>query len=313
MQLGLMTEPQAGGTYERLLELARWAEANGLDAFARSDHYLDGERSAPTTDALTSLAGLARETSRIQLVVLVTPLTFRHPAIIAKTAATIDEMSGGRFALGIGTGWMEEEHEAFGIPLPDLRERFSRLYETLAYVRAAFDGSGGFRGRHYELAPIDVLPRPTGPLPIVVGGGGMRRTPTIAGRFADEYDMFVTDAATIRRRIETMQEAATAAGRDPATIRVSVMGPAVVAETDAEYQRLLADRAAKRGISVPEYVQLLEERNVPRGTAGQAREILAGLEDLGVDRYYIQRYAPLETIDTERLTAVAGILGATRS
>ncbi len=201
MELGLMVEPQFGGSYQRLLELARWSEEQGLDAFARSDHYLNGEESAHATDALTSFGGLASETERIELVSLVSPLTFRHPGVLAKTAATLDEMSGGRFALGIGTGWMEAEHDAFGIELYTLREGFSRLFETLSYVRAAFAGTEGFSGRHYDLAAgFEVLPRPVN-VPIVVGGSGMKKTPTMAGRFADEYNMFATDTETIEKRI----------------------------------------------------------------------------------------------------------------
>ncbi len=309
MELGLMVEPQVGGSYERLLELVRWAESQGLDAFARSDHYLDQDRSAPVTDALTSLGGLARETERIQLVVLVTPLTFRHPGVIAKTATTIDEMSGGRFALGVGTGWMEQEHEAFGIPLPDLRERFSRLYETLAYLRAAFWSTEGFTGRHYRLAPMEVLPRPTGPLPIIVGGSGMNKTPTFAGRFADEYNMFVTDADTLDRRLEVMRRAAVEAGRDPDAIKISFAGPAIVAETEAGYEALLARRAAARGVSVPEYVSLLEERNIPRGTPERAAASIGALAEIGVDRYYVQEYKSLDDIDTG---ALAGVFAALR-
>jgi alkanesulfonate monooxygenase SsuD/methylene tetrahydromethanopterin reductase-like flavin-dependent oxidoreductase (luciferase family) len=201
-----MVEPQLGGSYERLLALARWAEDIGLDSFARSDHYLHFGTSSPATDALTTFGGLARETERIQLVVLVTPITFRHPAVIAKTAATIDEMSGGRLGLGIGTGWMEPEHEAFGMDLPDLTERFDRFAETLAYVRAATSGSGGFRGTHYELRPIDVLPRPEA-LPIIVGGSGMRRTPTLAGRFADEYNIFTCERELFEQRVAVMRAA----------------------------------------------------------------------------------------------------------
>ena len=112
MEFGLMVEPQVGGTYEDLLEIARAAEQAGFDSIARSDHYLAGEKSVPATDALTSIGGLARETESIKLTVLVTPLTFRHPGVIAKTATTLDEMSGGRFELGVGTGWMESEHSA---------------------------------------------------------------------------------------------------------------------------------------------------------------------------------------------------------
>lgn len=192
MEFGLMVEPQVGGSYSELRDLARWAEDQGIDAFARSDHFLNQDASAPSTDALTTYGGLAEATHSIQLVVLVTPLTFRHPAVIAKTAATLDEMSGGRFALGVGTGWMQSEHDAFGLDLPPLAERFDRLGETLAYVHAAFTSNEGFEGRYYHLDPIDVLPRPAS-VPIVVGGSGPKKTPTYAGQFADEYNLFVTD------------------------------------------------------------------------------------------------------------------------
>ncbi len=304
MELALFVEPQVGGSYQRLLELARWAENQGLEAFARSDHYLNGNESAPATDALTSLAGLARDTDRIQLVVLVSPLTFRHPGVMAKTAATIDEMSGGRFTLGVGTGWMEAEHEAFGIELYSLRERFSRFFETLAYLRAAFDGDQGFNGRHYDLAAgFEVLPKPAN-VPIVIGGSGMQRTPALAGRFADEYNMFTTDLDTLAERLEVMRAAAEEHGRDPDAIRISVAGQVIAAETDAEYRELLAERAASWGRSVEEYEARLAERNVPRGTLDQAAATLGGYEDHGVSRFYLQEYKDLDDIDTSALGPV---------
>ncbi len=310
LEFGLMVEPQAGGSYARLLDLARWAERRGLTVFARSDHYRDGDRSAPVTDALTSLAGLARETRRIRLAVLVTPATFRHPAVLAKTAATLAEMSAGRFSLGVGTGWMAQEHEAFGIELPGLRERFSRLYETLAYLRAAFAGDSGYRGRHYTLQPGDVLPRPAGRLPIIVGGSGMRKTPTFAGRFADEYDMFVCDRDTLRRRLAVMRAAAVEAGRDPEAILVSFVTSAVVAPTEREYAALVAERAAARRLDPEEYAAMLAARDVPRGTPERAAAIVAGWGAAGVGRVYLQVYRPLEEIDTGELSFLFDALGA---
>ncbi len=301
MELGLMVEPQVGGSYVRLRELAVWAENQGLDAFARSDHYLDMERSAPSTDALTTLGGLAEATDAIQLVVLVTPLTFRHPAVIAKAAATLDEMTGGRFALGVGTGWMQGEHDMFGMDLPELGERFDRLYETLSYLRAAFGTNEGFAGEHYNLAPIDVLPRPLN-VPIVVGGGGMKKTPSYAGRFADEYNMFVTDSETLERRLDVMRTAEATAGRDPGSVKVSFVGPAVVAATDDEYAALLTDRGSKRDMSASEYEAFLIEKNVPRGTPDQAVAVVSDLENMGIGRFYLQEYSHLDDVDTEALT-----------
>ncbi len=301
MELGLFTEPQVGGSYQRLLHLARWSDEQGLEAFARSDHYLNGSESANATDALTSIAGLARETERIELVVMVSPLTFRHPGVLAKTAATIDEMSDGRFTLGVGTGWMEDEHKAFGIELHSMRERFSRLFETLSYLRAAFAGSEGFSGRHYNLAAgTDVLPRPTR-IPIVIGGSGMKKTPTMAGRFADEYNMFVTDPDTLERRLEVMRQAAVEADRDPDAIKISTNGPAVIADTEREYRDLLAERGAKRDLSADEYEAFLGERNIPRGTLETAGEAIAAYAALGVSRFYLHEYKALDEIDTDRL------------
>jgi alkanesulfonate monooxygenase SsuD/methylene tetrahydromethanopterin reductase-like flavin-dependent oxidoreductase (luciferase family) len=307
MELALFVEPQMGGSYQRLVELARWSEAEGLDAFARSDHYLNGSESAPATDALTSFGGLAAETESIQLVSLVSPLTFRHPGVLTKTAATLDEMSNGRFTLGIGTGWMEEEHEAFGIELPTIRERFSRLYETLSYVSAAFSGSDGFSGRHYDLSAIDVLPRPVS-VPIVVGGSGMKRTPALAGRFADEYNMFVGESDIIERRIEVMRQAAADADREPDEISVSVSGPAIVASTEDAYRDLLAERAAGRDMTTDEYESFLSDRNIPRGTLETVGEALDAYDALGVTRFYLQEYKSLDEIDTDGLAPIFNAL-----
>lgn len=299
-----MTEPQMGGSYEQLVTLARWAEETGLDAFARSDHYLDDERSVPATDALASLAGLARDTTSIQLVVLVTPLTFRHPAVIAKTAATIDEMSAGRLGLGIGTGWMQSEHRAFGMDLHSLGERFDRFEETLEYVRASFSGAGGFTGRHYALEAIEVLPRPVGRLPIIVGGGGMRRTPTLAGRFADEYNMFACEPDVFERRVAVMRDAAVDAGRNPDDIAVSIATNTLVAPTEAAFDELIAAKAARKRMSPSEYRSHLRSRNLLHGTPDEAADGIDRLRRMGVSRVYLQEFSSLGDVETEKLAAV---------
>ena len=307
MEFGLMVEPQVGGSYSELRDLARWAEDQGIDAFARSDHFLNQDASAPSTDALTTYGGLAEATHSIQLVVLVTPLTFRHPAVIAKTAATLDEMSGGRFALGVGTGWMQSEHDAFGLDLPPLAERFDRLGETLAYVHAAFTSNEGFEGRYYHLDPIDVLPRPAS-VPIVVGGSGPKKTPTYAGQFADEYNLFVTDRATLDERIGAMRSAATAAGRSADAVKVSLAGPVVVAPDEASYRAMLERRGARRGQTADEYEAFLEDHNVPHGTPDGARASIQELLSIGIGRYYVQEYRDLASIDTSTLARSYSIL-----
>lgn len=309
MQYALMTEPQAGGDYDDLVGLARWAEGYGLSAFARSDHYLDMGESKPATDAFATLGGLARDTGRIKLTVLVSPITFRHPAIIAKTAATIDQMSGGRFELGIGTGWMEAEHESFGIELPGLRDRFSQFYESLAYVTAAFGRSeNGYHGRHYDLAEIDVLPPPTGSLPIIVGGSGTKKTPMMAGRFADEYNTFAGDLADLEPRIETMQKAAAEFGRDPDGILISIAVPAFFGADEADYGEVLAEAAASRDLEPSTFADRLTARGIPHGTADRLGEYLAAAGGLGVGRVYLQEYKHLAAIDTDRLERVLSLL-----
>ncbi len=151
--------------YDHTLGVARWCEANGVPALAVADHYLSGPSlDSEAFDQLVILGGIARETSSLELSTLVSPLTFRHPAVHLKGAVTLDSMSGGRFTLGIGTGWMEQEHEAFGIDLPEMGERFDRLEETLAYVRAALaEEPTGFEGTYYRLAEFVPQPRPREP------------------------------------------------------------------------------------------------------------------------------------------------------
>ena len=313
MDIAFMVEPQAGGSYDELLTLARWADETGLAAFARSDHYLNGDTSEPATDALTSIGGLARETTNINLTVLVTPLTFRHPAVIAKTAATLDEMSGGRFELGVGTGWMESEHAQFGLELPDLRTRFSLLFETLAFIRTAFgrEDADTYRGRHFHLDVADVLPRPTGKLPIIIGGGGPKKTPRLAGRFADEYNMFMTDAATLAGRLAYMRQAATEAGSNPDEILISMVSQVIGGADEAEYQERLGSVAAGRGIEPAELEADFLDRGMFCGTHERLAERANELAALGVGRLYVQQFAPLGAIDTNQVAAdISAIRGS---
>jgi len=304
MELGLFTEPQLGGSYRRLVELAQWAEDNGLDAFARSDHYLHGETTAHATDALVSLAGVASETDSIRLITLVSPITFRHPAVMAKAATTIDEISGGRFTLGVGTGWMESEHEAFGMELPAIGERFERLTEALGYIRTVFEGGGTVDGEYYSLNAPSVSPAGSDDLKIVIGGSGKRRTPTLAGQFADEYNLFVTDGESFAQRVGVMREAAQRAGRNPDEILISMAGPAWVYEDDAAHREALAERGAKKDLSSDEYSAFLDERNVPHGPPERASEAIRRMADLGVGRYYVQEFSSLEEVDLDRMDLV---------
>ena len=308
MELALFVEPQLGGTYQRLVELAQWAEAQDLAAFARSDHYLHGETSAHATDAMVSLAGVASETDSIRLMTLVSPITFRHPGVMAKAATTLDEISGGRFTLGVGTGWMESEHEAFGMDLPPLGERFDRFAEALAYIRTVLSGGGTIDGTYYSLNAPSVSPAASEGLRIVIGGSGALKTPTLAGQFADEYNMFVTDAASLARRVGVMRAAAESVGRNPDEILISMAGPGFVYEDEATHREELAERGAKRELSPDEYAEFLDERNVPHGTPDRAFEAIERMAEIGVDRYYVQEMTSLEEVDLDRLDLVFGSL-----
>lgn len=297
MQFGLMTEPQIGMTYDTLSGLARWAEATGLDAFARSDHYsFQNTTGAHATDAFASLGGLARDTATIDLVVLVSPITFRHPGVIAKTAATIDEMSGGRLRLGVGTGWMELEHTDFGLGFPERSERFERLEEALQYLHHAFGrASGPFHGKFYDLVTTDVKPAPTGALPIIVGGSGPLRTPRLAGRYADEYNFGIyTDMDEVRLRIDRARTAASDAGRDPAELMISVISPVITGADQAEYGDNMARMAAGDpfGRSAEQLADRYAQTGAPCGPADHAQEVVARLADAGVDRFYLQHFGP---------------------
>ena len=297
MDYGLMTEPQLGMTYAELTDAARFAERIGLSVFARSDHFDFPRFEGPhATDAFATLAGLARDTDRIGLCVLVSPITFRHPGVIAKMAATIDEMSGGRLILGLGTGWMEEEHALLGLDFPDQGERFDRFEEALAYLQAALGpGDDGFSGEYFTLASRPVRPKPAH-IPIVVGGGGPQRTPRLAGTYADEFNVFFSSPDEIRDRVETAGKAAVTAGRNPEALLISVMGGAITGKDEASYRRNLERVAAADpfGRSPEDLEAHFEERGLPIGPAARARQVMAALGEAGVGRFYLQHFGPFE-------------------
>ena len=296
MRFSLMTEPHLGGTYDQQLEAALWSQSEGLVSFARCDHFLSAGDPVPAaTDAFAVLAGLARDTEDIRLCVLVSPITFRHPAVIAKNAATIDQMSGGRLDLGVGTGWMDHEHEKLGIPFPDWPERWARFEEALDYLDEAFaEGHASYTGEFYSL-DANVKPNPTG-MRVVIGGSGKKRTPTLAGTRADEYNFFICPPDEAREKIEVMREAAN--GRD---VEATVMGPALVGRDEADYRDRLEKAASGRDISADELEARYRDRGIPVGTASQAREAIAALEDAGVERVYVQ-WLDLDDLDGMRET-----------
>jgi alkanesulfonate monooxygenase SsuD/methylene tetrahydromethanopterin reductase-like flavin-dependent oxidoreductase (luciferase family) len=274
--------------YRATLDLAQWAEANGIVGPAVADHYLiSSERTSdPALDQLTVLAAVAARTSSIDLATLVSPIMFRHPAVLLKQAVSLDEISGGRFSLGVGTGWMEPEHSHFGIEFPGEDERFDRLEEALGYLRAALDpDSPGFRGRYYNLAPFESQPRPA--LRLIVGGTGARRTPTLAGRFADEFNAY-PGKADLAGRVGLARAAAADAGWKSGDLVISSAFPVVAGRTEAEYRDALSAFADRRRETPGAVEAELTAVGIPHGTPGRLREGIDALAPIGVSRIYLQ-------------------------
>jgi alkanesulfonate monooxygenase SsuD/methylene tetrahydromethanopterin reductase-like flavin-dependent oxidoreductase (luciferase family) len=278
-----------GPTYAETLAWARFAESRGLDAFAIPDHYLRSEKDLPEPahDALVTTAGLARETTSIELVLLVSPVTWRHPAVLAKAYASLYEMSDGRFTLGVGTGWMEREHELFGFRFPERSERFDMLEEALGYLRAAYsDPPQAFNGEHYSFEAFDMQPRP--PLRLVVGGVGPKRTPDLAGRYCDEFNAYPAQPEEFAARIDRARQAAVDGGRDPDALLISSSGVLTAADDEESYRELLEQRAARFSVKVEDLEESMRARNSPRGTWDQVRAVLDGMAGAGLKRFYIQ-------------------------
>jgi F420-dependent oxidoreductase-like protein len=301
VQLRIFTEPQMGATYDELLAVARRTEECGFDAFFRSDHYLTmgGDGLPGPTDAWVTLAGLARETSRIRLGTLMTAGTFRLPGPLAISVAQVDQMSGGRVELGIGSGWFEAEHTAYGIPFPPLGERFDRYEEQLAVVTGLWNTPVGetfdFDGKHYRLSGSPALPKPVQPggIPIIVGGAGKKRTPRLAARYAGEFNVPFSSAEDNARLFAGVREACEEAGRDPGSLVYSSALVLCVGKDEAE----IARRAAAIGREVDE----LREHGVA-GTPAEAVDILGRYAEAGAERVYLQ---VLDLADLDHLDLVA--------
>jgi F420-dependent oxidoreductase-like protein len=287
MKLRIFTEPQQGASYEQLVALAQLAESRGFDAFFRSDHFLkmgDVTGLPGPSDAWTTLAGIARETTRIRLGTLVNAATFRHPALLAITVANVDAMSNGRVELGLGAGWYQAEHDAYGFPFPDLGTRFDILTEQLAIIdglwRTPQGGRFSYSGRHYTLTDSPALPKPVQlPPPIIVGGRGTIRTPLLAARYAAEFNMpFVSPEDYVQQR-DRVRAACESIGRDPASLTLSAAQVVVCAEDDAT----LARRARAIGREVDEL-----RLNGLCGTPDEICTKVAQWAQIGVNRLYLQ-------------------------
>jgi F420-dependent oxidoreductase-like protein len=296
MDWRVFTEPQQGATYDELLRVAQAAEELGYDAFFRSDHYqtIGGDGGVGSTDAWVTLAGLARETSRIRLGTLVTPATFRLPGPLAISVAQVDQMSGGRVELGLGTGWYDAEHAAYGIPFPPLGERFDRLEEQLQVVKGlwAADGPFSFAGKHYALTDSPALPKPVqrpGP-PVVMGGFGAKRTPRLAATYADEYIVPFHTVEETAQAVERVSAACAVTGRD---VRLSAAQTIAVGRDDAE--------VARRAAAIGQDVAGLRERGLG-GTVAEVVDKVGLLAEAGATRVYLQT---MDLTDLDHLELIA--------
>lgn len=312
MKLGLMVEGQEGLTWDAWRRLLASAEELGFESLWRSDHLasrIDGSRESLETWVSLTLAAV--ETSRLRFGPLVCPITFRHPALLAKMAAAVDTLSGGRLILGIGAGWNEEEHRAFGIPFPSMRERLARLEEGIDVLqRLLGDGPAHFSGRYYQLDGADAYPKPArrgagGQIPLLIGGVG-ERVLSIVARYADEWNLTTASPSIYRARSEYLATLCLGLGRDPSEIRRSVAVGFLIGAGEPELrrrseamQRLIPALAEVNTSEVPEAVRL---SGWVAGTPDQIITTLQALAAEGVERVMLQ-HNDLE--DTEALRLIA--------
>ena len=288
MDFRVFLEPQQGATYSQQLAVAQLAESLGFSAFFRSDHYLamKVEGLPGPTDSWVTLAGVARETSTIRLGTLVTSATFRYPGPLAISVAEVDEMSGGRVDFGIGAGWYEAEHQAYAIPFPSLGERFERLEEQLEIITGMWATPVGdtfdYAGKHYAIVDSPALPKPLQRPhpPIVIGGGGPKRTPALAARFASEFNLAFPSLDFVRLQFGRVRAALEAAGRAADDIVYSAAFVVCAGEDEAR----LARRAAAIGRELDE----MRANSPLAGTPDEIAEKLTAFAAAGVQRVYLQ-------------------------
>ncbi|WP_280236620.1 LLM class F420-dependent oxidoreductase [Nocardia cyriacigeorgica] len=304
MELRIFTEPQQGADYDTLLTVAKAAEDLGYGAFFRSDHYLamgDASGLPGPTDAWITLAGLARETTRIRLGTLVTAATFRLPGPLAIQVAQVDQMSGGRVELGLGSGWFAEEHAAYGIPFPE--DKFARFEEQLAVITGLWETKLGdtftFDGAHYQLTDSPALPKPVqDPPPILIGGKGARRTPRLAARYATEFNMPFSSLEETATQFDRVRAAVAERGRAPGEMIYSNALVACVGSSDAEVAR----RAEAIGRAVDEV-----KTNGLAGSPAEVVDKIGRFAELGTERIYLQI---LDLADLDHLALIAQQVGS---
>ena len=290
MDVGLMVEGQQDLDWERWLHILHLAERLGFPSLFRSDHYFINDQRA-SLETWTSLAVAARETSTIRFGPLVAPVTFRHPVDVGRMAAQIDLLSGGRFVMGLGNGWHEPEHVAYGIPFPERAERSARLGEAIQLMKAMWGpGPASFDGKYYQLRDVDVLPKPEPGRPwLLVAGSGPKRTLRYVAQYADEWNMPNAPLETVAECIAILESHCEALGRDPATVKKTMMSFALVGPDDATIERSMAHvgRLAELGSFAEKKAAALERGQI----VGQPEEVvdqLGKLADLGISEVQFQ-------------------------
>ena len=294
MRICLMIEGQEDVGWDQWVALARACEANDLEGLFRSDHYTSvrGQMDNGSLDAWATLTALAGVTKRIRLGTCVSPATFRHPSVLAKCVTTADHVSGGRVELGMGAGWSEVEHLAYGFPFYDTSTRMQLLSEQLEIVHRQWtEPSFSFQGRHYTLEDLRALPKPVQSPhpPLIVGGSAKPRTARLAALWADEYNILTQSPEDCRAARERLEAAWAGVGRDPADVRLSVMTGCVVATDRAE----LLDRIGRRLHATgeagdPESWLKHEAPEQVVGTVDEVAVHLTAMEKAGVDRVMLQ-------------------------
>ena len=303
MRFALMTEPQQGLSYDEILAIARTAESVGFEAYLRSDHYTSfpGESGLPTTDAWATLAGLARDTTRIRFGTLVSPVTFRLPGPFAKLVATVDEMSGGRVEVGLGAGWNEQEHAEHGIPVPPLATRYDMLEETLTILHGLWTEPDGwsFEGRFWQVRDARLRPKPEQRHGrrhphLVMGGEGKPRGLSLAARFADEYNLVSARPERARQVYGDLDAACDEVDRDPEQIVHSAMTGVLVAENESELHDRVRAQLEMMGSDPGEAKTWLAERRTRwiMGTPDEALERIEQFAAAGVQRLALQDFLP---------------------
>ena len=316
MRFALMTEPQQGLSYDEILALAQTAEDAGIEAYFRSDHYASfpGDAGLPTTDAWATLAGLARETRRIGLGVLVSPVTFRLPGNLAKVIQTVDEMSGGRVEAGFGAGWNDAEHAQLGIPFPPLGERYDMLEEQLAIIHGLWTEPDGwsYDGAHWQVRDArrhgEVRRGGRRHPYVILGGKGGRRMASLVARYADEFNLNSAAPDEVPAAYDRIRDACGAVGRDPEELVYSAMTGVLVAETEADLRTRVSDLLSALGQAGGDGDAWLAERRGRwvMGTPDQAHERVEALARQGVQRVMLQDFLPRDLDHVRLLGAVFG-------